>query len=234
MKSPQCVRVSVILCCFAVGMTLLVLLWQQSQRREVFQPGRPASPLANEQAAVQSPAVTRKVQLPDDPRPEVQLLYRMAVAANLYNFSPEIVGIRTNTKPKIIDIGTPTHGACIAGGRLERLYSYYDGSDTRRKPEGANDWYHCTGKWSEQAAIIETLEILRRLNDTEALNAIAGGGQKCEAYPLRIATPEGKQVEVIPFYRVELSNVNGRNVVQAEFRIGTNGPVGLTDWYCWP
>ncbi len=234
MKSPQFFRVSVILCCFAVGMTLLVLLWQQPQKREQPPHGRPTGVLTNEEAAGQSTAETRKLQLPDDPRPEVQLLYRMAVAANLYNFNPEILGIRTNTKPKTIDVGTPTHGACIAGGRLERLYSYYDGSDTRRKPEAANDWYQSTGKWSEQAAIIETLEILRRLNDTEALDAISGGGQKCEAHSLRVTARDGKQVEVTPFYRVELSNVNGRNVVQAEFRIGTNGPVGLTDWYCWP
>lgn len=236
MKPSQFFRgdvIRVILCGLAAGMILLVV-WQKLMRgsgpRHVVSPS-----ITNAQDETRSSAETRTpLQLPVDPRPEVQLLYKMAMAANLYDFNPQIVGIRTNAKPKLIDVGTPTHGACLAGGRLERLYSYYNGSDTRRKPEAANQWYRCTGKWSEVAAITETLEILRRLGDSEALAAIVGGRQKCEAYPLRVTTPDGNQMEVTPFYKVELSDKNGRTVVQAEFRMGTNGPAGLTDWYCWP
>ncbi len=170
---------------------------------------------------------------PDDPRPEAQLFYRLAAAANFYNFDPLISYQLTNERPKSLDLGTSSQQASIMGGKIDLAYSYYDGSDTRRKPEAARQWYTCTGKWTEAEAVTETLEILKRLNDTTTLSELSGR-HEYEAVELEVPTPRGEKVKVTPFHRVTLFDTNGTPRVDAEFRMGTNGTVGVTRWHCWP
>ena len=201
-------------------------------------PQKPAIPVAaiQPQAAKSNgvESVVEVSQFPDDPRTEVQLLYKLAKAADFYDFNPEIIYHKNNDRPRMIDLGTPTHGATITRGLVDRAYSYYAGSDTRRKPEAANDWYQCTGKWSKEEAIAKTFKILERLGETSVLAKLYEGRGECESVEFSVLKPDGEQIKVTPFYNVALFDKSGRRIVRVEYRMGTNGLAGLTDWHYWP
>jgi len=178
-------------------------------------------------------------KFPADSRPEVQTFYRFAEAANLYNFDPKIIALVTNDSPSLIDLGTPTHGASIfggtggVGGKLHNVHSYFEGSDDRRKPEVADLWYQCTGTWTEAEAVAETYEILRKMGENELLKRLQAVNKhefRNENY--HVQTPDGKTIMVTPFPQVILYDETGGVSVKAEFRMGPNGPAGLTRWFC--
>ena len=51
---------------------------------------------------------------------------------------------------------------------------------------------------------------------------------------MRVKTPAGDTVTVTPFPTVRLYDKTGRVRVKAEYRMGTNGPAGLTRWFYMP
>lgn len=171
-----------------------------------------------------------------DDRPAVQRLYAAAEALRLYNFDPHIIGYRTETSPYRKDwlyevVTTRTHVAQFINDRLIAVNSLYDGSDTRRKPEARNEWYQATATWSEDEAVKETLGILQRLGATNALAEVQGGRHDFQAAPMRVNTPHGETMHVIPFPTVRLYDTNGSLRVLAEFRMGPTGVLGVTEWF---
>jgi hypothetical protein len=72
------------------------------------------------------------------------------------------------------------------------------------------------------------------LGQSDALAQVTNGTHEYEAVEFDLRSPDGKIVKAAPFRKVTLNNPSGRMVVEAEFRMGTNGPAGVTSWYCWP
>lgn len=164
-----------------------------------------------------------------DDRPEVQALYRFANAAKIFNFNPEIIACQTNQKMRLMELATPTHDVEIVRGFTWFLASREDGSDTRANPAAVKDWYQCTGTWNEKAAVEETLAILKRLGREEIAGRLAEGSYEYEADSVRVLTPDGESVEVTPFAKIKLKSDS--IVLHAQYRMGTNGPAGLTRWF---
>ena len=167
--------------------------------------------------------------LPKDDRPEVKTLYNFANEISLYNFNPEIIVCQTNQKFREMEVATPTHSAEIVRGFVFSLHSHYDSSDTRGHTNAMKEWYKCTGTWPEKDAVRETLDLLRRLGRTGVADVLAGGPHEFEAEPIRVPTPDGRMVKVTPFATIHFHE--GNNVLQAEYRMGSNGPAGLTRWF---
>ena len=165
-----------------------------------------------------------------------QLLKQFSQAARIYNFQPEVIGHREEKHPKRRDwwaviIQTPSHAAQVINGRLVSINSLYDGSDTRRKPEAVNEWYKATAKWTKEEAIQETLSILGRLGDATTLNDVAQGSQEFRADLITARTPDGNMVQVAPFPTIWLRDSEGVGRVEAEFRMGPTGVLGITKWF---
>ncbi len=176
-----------------------------------------------------------EISFPLDERPEVQVLYAFAQKANLYNFDPQVVHHWTNQRPSMIVLETPTHFVGEMGGKIHKINSFYDGSDERARPEVKNQWYQCAGKWTEEEAVGETFDILRRTGETALLAELLEANKyRYDNEKMRVKTPSGDTVTVTPFLRVSLYDKRGVMRVQAEYRMGTNGPVGLTMWFCLP
>jgi hypothetical protein len=177
--------------------------------------------------------------LHEDPRPEVQKFAQLAAVANLYNLDPTIVGwiARTNRNGKVsVVFDTPTHTVSVMGDRMNLVRSGMDSSvahmDTNNT--AATRFYQCTGTWTEEAAIKEAISILERTGDEKKLAMIKNGKHEVDAERLPARDPNGNQVEVTPFYTVHLKDETGEDRVRAQFRMGSNGPVGLVDWWNWP
>jgi hypothetical protein len=81
------------------------------------------------------------------------------------------------------------------------------------------------------ALIRETLAILQRLGDTNALKAIEGGRRRIRTEPLVVKNPEGAAVRVTPFATVLLYDRLTSNQVRVsvEYRIGPTGVLGVTE-----
>jgi hypothetical protein len=94
-----------------------------------------------------------------------------------------------------------------------------------------NEWYQATARLTEQEAIQEVLAILRRLGDTNTLNAVQGGTHEFRATPITVKTPDGQRVRLIPFPTVELRDTNNRTRITVEFRMGPTGILGVTEWF---
>jgi hypothetical protein len=122
------------------------------------------------------------------------------------------------------------------GERMDLVRSGMDSSgapmDTNRT--ASRLFYQCTGKWTKEAAIAETIGILERLGDRQKLDMIKGGTHEVDMDSLTVRAPDGNQIEVTPFYTVHLKDAGGDDRVRAQFRMGTNGPAGLVDWWNWP
>jgi len=168
-------------------------------------------------------------------------LTRLAAAAKLYNYNGQITGFREDKHPlrkgiTNLVIETPTHGASFINGRMDLVFSLYDGSDERRKPAVVSEWYKCTGAWTKEEAIQEALAILQRWGDTETLQAVLPGKKEYRATEMgNIArTPDGQRTTVRPFPKVDLYDTNGTRRVGIEFRMGSTGVAGVTRFWRWP
>ena len=172
---------------------------------------------------------------PDDPRPAAQQFFQFAKAAQLYHFDPVVTYYKEELPTnhgKIINVGTSTHETEILGGNLINAYSYRDRSHSSDDyPEVMKEWYLCTGTWTEKEAVDETLAILQRLGDTETLRAVQIGRHEYHNGRYPATTPTGERVMVYPFPTVRLFDSSNHLRVIAEYRMGTNGPVGLVDWF---
>jgi hypothetical protein len=186
-----------------------------------------------------SGAANRYRALRDDPRPAVRKFAEFAAVANLYDLDPQIVGYiaQTNQHGRVsVVFDTPTHTVSVKSDRMD-LVRHGTASTVAhmdRNHMAIRQWYQCTGTWSEEAALKETIAILERLGDAEALAQIQGGKHEVVAPRSTVRDPNGNQVQVTPFYRVRLKNEKGRDVIRAEYRMGSNGPAGLVDWWNWP
>lgn len=214
-----------------LGAAILLLFLRNSPQRESQNDSKKTA------KKILTAPIHNTAKFPPDNRSEVQTLYQFAKVANLYNFDPKIIAFLTNDNPSLIDIGTPTHGVSFFGrgkirGKLHLVASNYDGSDDRAKPDVAKQWYQCTGTWTEVEAVAATYEILLKMGETNLVNELKGFNEhEFENYEYNVETPDGRKITVTPFPRVTL--YKGGNVsVRAEFRMGTNGPVGLTRWFC--
>lgn len=164
---------------------------------------------------------------------QAQMLREFAVAARLYRFDPTISYYRSNTTSlDRVGLETPTHSALFVRGVLRTVESFYDSSDTDNKAQVVKQWYQCTGTWSEAAAIKETRDILRRLEKTNTLADVLAGWHEYKAEEVIVRQPDGKKVKVTPFPVVRMFHKDGALRVRVEFRMGTDGPAGVTCWYC--
>lgn len=171
---------------------------------------------------------------PEDPRPSVQQLYHFAGVAHLFKFDPKITFYKEQKHTQIVEVGTPTHYAEFMNGRLTSVYSRRERLNSNvHYPEGMDEWYLGTGTWAEIEAVNETLDIMRRLNYAEMLKVVAVGRQEYFNGRVRANTPDGQTVTVNLFPTVRLYDAKNTLRVKAEFRMGTNGPVGLVDWSCY-
>lgn len=163
---------------------------------------------------------------------QVRVLRDFAAAAQLYNFDPTITYYRSNTTSDRVTLETPTHSGLFIRGKLRRVESFYDSSDTDGKPQVVKKWHQCTGKWSEEAAIKEAFDCLRRLGKTNTIAEVLAGRLEYEAEEVVVRKPDGKKVKVAPFPVVRMFDKDRVLRVRVEFRMGTNCPVGVTCWYC--
>jgi hypothetical protein len=114
--------------------------------------------------------------------------------------------------------------------RLHHFIAMQDASNPVAKPEGKRDamrqWYKATGQWSNEEALAETYRIMERLGIQ--FNATR---YEVDAPKLGVKDPQGRNVEVTPFYMVKLYNANDTMVLDAEFRVSEAGPGRLTMWW---
>ncbi len=155
-------------------------------------------------------------------------------AAKFYKYDPTILAYQeqTNRNGHYVVFSTPSHAAQVLNGKVLKMMSFHDNSNAdARDPDAAKSWYQCTGTWSEEEAVNETLELLKRLQDTNTLNAVAAGRREFKAVPISVTTPGGEKVRVSPFPTVRLYDADNILRVKAEYRAGATGVVGLTDWF---
>lgn len=153
-------------------------------------------------------------------------------AAKLFNFDPSVTGFRaeTNRAGWHVVYNTPTHVVDVMRGRLNKLMALSDNSSPRER-EAIKRWHECTARWSEADAVQETKAILTRLGETGTLKDIASGRHEYQAVEITVSTPDGQKIKVAPFPTVRLYDANDVLRVKAEFRMGSNGVAGLTDWF---
>lgn len=146
------------------------------------------------------------------------------------------VGIRSGSYYSTFYCGTlDTNGTHInpslpSGPLFNKLASLYEGTDTRRKPEAMNDWYRSTGKWSESEAIGQTLRLAQALG--HQTNRVAR--TEVVAVPMHVKDPSGAEVVVTPFYKVDLYTTDDSRLLGVEYRVGTEPPGKVTEWFNWP
>lgn len=156
----------------------------------------------------------------------------LARAAKLFNFDSSVTGFRveTNRAGWHVVYNTPTHVVDVMRGRLNKLMALNDNSSPRDRA-AVKRWHECTARWSEADAVQETKAILTRLGETETLKDIATGRHEYQAVEITVGTPDGQKIKVAPFPTVRLYDANDVLRVKAEFRMGSNGMAGLTDWF---
>jgi len=163
---------------------------------------------------------------------------RFIAAANpfggLKEIKPEEV-LGVNNDGGRFTFATKTHLAefFTKGLKEPRLHNFIATEDAsnpvlppREKVEAQRQWYKATGKWSEDAALAETLRIVSALQ-----MPIVVAKHEAKAHKFRLKNPQGEMVEVTPFYSVELFDAAGHRLVSAEFRMGESGPGQLTTWW---
>lgn len=178
-------------------------------------------------------------QLREDTRPEVRLFAELAAVANFHNLDTHVVEFeaKTNRYGAVrVTFSTPTHIVDVAGGKVMKAASGMDSVTAHMDTNhiAMKSWYQCTGTWTKEAAIRETVGILERLGDQKKLEMIKNGKHEARAEELNVRDPNGQSVQVTPFYTVSLLDEKGDRVVGAQFRMGSNGPAGLVDWWNWP
>ena len=161
-------------------------------------------------------------------------MYQLARIAAFYNFEPQVTGYedRTNGSLRSILFETRSHIVEVFNGKVMLAVSAMDGANPPHDPGrgGTKDWHQCTGQWSEDEIVNDTLRILRESNDTNVLNAISSGKRQVQAVPITVKDPAGRDVRVTPFPTVRLYDTNLTLRVIAEYRLGPTGIAGLTAW----
>ena len=94
-----------------------------------------------------------------------------------------------------------------------------------------DEWKNGTGKWDERQMIDETFRILRELDYAETLAATSRAPRQFIPQPWRVTTSDGELQIIYPFAKVILYDEAGNRRVIAEYRMGSNGSVGLVDWF---
>jgi len=121
------------------------------------------------------------------------------------------------------------------GPLLNLFYSLYDGSDTRRKPEAADEWYRSTGEWSEEEAVAQTMTLLDQLG----IPASRILKHRFRPSTLTVKNPAGESVRVTPFYRVDVYDKpevgeDAPGFLHVEYRIDQSPPGKVTRLFIWP
>ena len=188
-----------------------------------------------EPAPVIAPKFSNLTNWPNDSRPEVKVFYQFAKAANLYKFEPTVTYDKAEEFPLFRKaIGTSTHEAQM-DTRTQRIVSFYSYRDRSASvtdfPGVTEEWKSGTGKWNEEQMIDKTFQILRELGYAETLAATSRGYRHFNPEPWRITLLDGQFQIIYPFAKVILYDEAGNRRVIAEYRMGSDGPVGLVDWY---
>ncbi len=119
----------------------------------------------------------------------------------------------------------------LQDGNLLTLFEcLYDGSDTRRKPEAANEWYLSSGQWSKEEAVAESLRLAQAIG--HQTNRVAR--HEVVAVPLTLKDPAGATVKATPFYKVDLYTDDDSRLLGVEYRMGKEPPGKVTRWFNWP
>lgn len=116
------------------------------------------------------------------------------------------------------------------GNLLSLFECLYDGSDTRRKPEAANEWYLSTGQWTKEEAVAESLRLAQAIG--HQTNRVAR--HEVVAVPLTLKNPAGATVKTTPFYKVDLYTSDDSRLLGVEYRVGSKPPGRVTRWFNWP
>jgi hypothetical protein len=127
---------------------------------------------------------------------------------------------------------TKSHIIEFTGNKLHNFLAKLDSSNPVAKPEqkqqARSKWYEATGKWTNDEALAETQKIMQTLG----IGGVQWESTNVEPFTIDVRNPDGKPVNVTPFYRVILRAPH--NTLTAEFRMGQSGPGRLTEWYVWP
>jgi hypothetical protein len=236
-------RTPSIIVCLAVIVTILTLWLNRREKVSL-------SVVVNDKATneiVAPPAVEKKparveqqqsTKSTNVPPKFIAEVNRFIAAANpfgsLKEIKPEEV-LGVNNDGGRFTFATKTHLAefFTKGLKEPRLHNFIATEDAsnpvlppKEKVEAQRQWYKATSKWTEDAALAETLRIVSALQ-----MPIAVAKHEVKAPRFRTKNPQGEMVEVTPFYSVELFNAAGHRLVSAEFRMGESGPGQLTTWW---
>ena len=189
------------------------------------------------------PKYSNPANWPDDPRPQVKALYAFAQTTKAYKFDPTVSSVGDSKSARGVGFfDTPTHLADVDAEtqRLSKFSSKFDRLGSMAAySDATDDWGDATGKWNQSQIVGETFRILRELGLTYAdtLQAVSKGRSEVKLHEWRIKTADGQLKLIYPFATVKLygPNVSGDANqpprVSAQFRMGSNGPVGLVDWF---
>jgi hypothetical protein len=256
-------RSLVVLIVFGVITVICLLLLEREDKKDSPTPGTSqsslpsasAQPIVNAQAGDESPIAKKTEVLKlQAMRDFGALLAALQPYGQLDGTRDASVQHRTNRSGSInieVEVRSATHkGSFIAGpynpkdgshensgladAALLRLFeSLYDGYDTRRNPDAVNSWYQSTGKWSEAAAVGETLRLMEAMK--MPTNQVAR--HRFRASAITVKNPSGNDVRVTPFYTVQMCNATDDDYsyfLGVQFRIGAEPPARVTRWESWP